>query len=73
MTPVKTYRLGSAEFVYAPGMVKWAINGAKFKKDRKAMVNVIVKTWSVPTHAATALLLEQVPYTIEGEAVVFTA
>lgn len=73
MRLVKTYRLGSAEFVSAPGMVKWAINGAKFEKDRANMVNVIVMTWGVPREAATALLLEQVPYSVEDETVVFTA
>jgi hypothetical protein len=68
---VKQYRLASAEFVSAPGLVKWAINGAAFKKDRAAMVNIIAKTWGVPTDAAVALLTQQVPYTIENETVVF--
>jgi hypothetical protein len=52
-------------------MVRWAINGAAFKKDRAAMVNIIAKTWGVPTDAAVALLTQQVPYTIENETVVF--
>lgn len=68
---MKKYRLGSAEMISAPGMVRWAINGAKFEKDRAAMVNVIAATWGVPKDAATALLLQQVPYTVEDEAVVF--
>jgi hypothetical protein len=68
----KQYRLGSAEMISAPGLIKWAMNGARFRKDRTAMVNVVVKTWGVPEDAATALLLEQVPYTVEDEAVVFT-
>ena len=69
---VKQYRLGSSEMVSAPGMVKWAINGAKFKEDRTQMVNVIAATWGVPKDAATALVTQQVPFTIEDEAVVFT-
>ena len=68
---MKQYRLGSAEFVSAPGMVKWAINGAKFEKDRPAMIDIISQTWNVPMEAAMALVMEQVPYSVEGEAVVF--
>ena len=69
---MKQYRLGSAEMISAPGLIKWAINGAHFESDRANMVNVVVKTWGVPEDAATALLLQQVPYTIEDEAVVFS-
>lgn len=72
MSNKKQYRLGSAEMVYAPGLVKWAINGAHFEKDRATLVNVIAETWGVPPEAATALLLQQVPHTIEGETVVFS-
>jgi hypothetical protein len=73
MRLVKTYRLGSTEFVSAPGMVKWAINGAKFRKDRDAMIKVIAETWNVPRPAAFALVTGEVPFTLDGETVVFTA
>lgn len=66
-----TYRLASAEFVSAPGLIRWAINGAKFEKDRAQMIDVVAQTWSVPPDAAEALLTEQVPFSIEGETVVF--
>jgi hypothetical protein len=69
---MKQYRLGSAEMVYAPGLIKWAINGAHFEKDRPLLINVITQTWGVPVDAAKALLLQQVPYSIEDETVVFT-
>ena len=69
----KEYRLGSAEFVNAPGLVAWAINGAHFQKDRSAMINVIEKTWSIPRVAAFALVTGEVPYTVDGDTVVFTA
>jgi len=68
---MKQYRLGSAEFVSAPGLVRWAINGAAFEDDRPAMINVVASTWNVPPEAAKALLLQQVPYSVEGETVVF--
>jgi hypothetical protein len=57
--------------VGAVGLVAWAINGYKFKRDRKKMVAVISATWNVPAKAAEALLSAQVPYTIEDEAVCF--
>lgn len=72
MSDKKQYRLGSAEMVSAPGMVRWAINGAKFEKDRPAMIDIITATWGVPKDAAKALLLERVPFTVENEAVVFS-
>ena len=69
-----TYTLGSSSFVHAPGLIAWAINGAAFKQDRKAMINVVSKTWSIPEAAATALLLKKVPFTITAEdAVQFSA
>jgi hypothetical protein len=70
---MREYRLGSAEFVCAPSLVAWAINGAYFKKDRDKVVNVIAKTWSIPFDAALALATKKVPYTIDGETVVFKA
>jgi hypothetical protein len=69
---MKQYRLGSAELVSAPGMIKWAINGAHFEHDRDTLINVIADGWGVPRDAAQALLLQQVPYTVEGETVVFS-
>ena len=58
--------------ISAPGMVRWAINGAKFEVDRPAMIDVIAGGWNIPPEAAMALVMEQVPYTVEGEAVVFS-
>ena len=70
---MKTYRLGSAEFVHAPGLIRWAINGAKFKKDRRTVTNVVAQTWNIPMSAALALTTEKVPFTLDGETVVFEA
>jgi hypothetical protein len=67
------YKLGSNEGIYAPGMVRWAINGAKFEADAPQMIKVISEGWKVPVKAAEALVLGKVPYAIEGEAVVFEA
>lgn len=67
-----TYRLGSSDFAYAPNIVRFAINGAKFKKDRQKLVNLIANTWGVPKGAALCLVKEKVPFTVEGETVVFS-
>lgn len=69
----QTYRLTSSPMISAPGVVRWAINGYAFKRDRKVMIQVIVDGWHVPEAAAKALLSKRVPYTVEGDAVVFTA
>lgn len=69
---MKTYRLGSSPAIYAPGMVKWAINGAHFAKDRAQMVRVIAQGWNLPDDAARALVTKAVPYTIDDDAVVFS-
>lgn len=68
----KTYRLGSSEMVYAPGMIAWAINGYAFEKDRKVLLSLVSETWSLPEATAHRLLSREITYTIEGEAVVLT-
>jgi len=70
---MKTYRLGSSEWVKAPGLVAWAVNGGHFKKDVKYLTKVIAECWGVPKEAAKALVTSKVTYTVEGETVVFTA
>lgn len=70
---MKTYRLGSSEMFFAPGIVAWAINGANFKNDRTAMVRVIAQGWGVPKKDALALVTKKVPYIVENDVVVFTA
>ena len=69
---MKTYRLASSPMISAPGMVRWAINGARFENDRDTMANVIAKGWGLPLKAALALVTCAVPYKIEGETVTFS-
>jgi len=68
----RVYSLGSNSLVYAPGIVQWAINAAKFPEDRARMVHIVASTWSIPKFAAEQLLTEKVPYRIVNEAVRFT-
>ena len=44
----KTYTMLSAPMMNAPGVLRWAINGYKFKRDRAAMLRV-VKCWEGPS------------------------
>lgn len=80
MTKTKTtttYALGSNGLVYAPGVVRWAINGYAWPKDRKHVTNVLIAGWSLPKHAAVALLSRKAEFRLEGdkgnESVVFSA
>jgi hypothetical protein len=71
---MNTYRLQSAEFVHAPGLIAWDINGYGYKRDQKVMLKIICDTWSsLPPKAAKQLLAKKVPYKIEDETVIFEA
>lgn len=64
-------RLTSTPMVHTPGILAWAKNGYAFKKDRKAMRNVVAQTYSLTEQCADDLLSGKTPYTVEGENVVF--
>lgn len=67
------YRLGSTDSIYSPNVIAWAINGYHFADDRPKLLNGISITFpSVPTTAIEKLLSKAVPYTVEGETVVFS-
>lgn len=63
--------LPSAPMVHTPGLLKWAINGYKFKKDRKAMVRVFVDGYGLTADCVNDLLSEKIPHTVEGNSVFF--
>ncbi|WP_299085891.1 hypothetical protein [uncultured Ruegeria sp.] len=65
--------LSSSGLVNTPGLIAWAINGYAFSKDRAAMVNVIAGTFpQLPKPVIKQLLSKAVPYTVDGDTVVFT-
>lgn len=69
-----TYRLGSSPVVHTPGVIEWAINAYSFEEDRQRMLNTVSATFAeVPRAAIEQLLSKTVPYTVEGETVVFNA
>lgn len=65
---MSTYSLASNGMIYTPGIVRWAINGYHFPKDRAKLRRVFTEGWQgVPDKAIDALLSGKVPYTLEGE------
>lgn len=69
-----TYRLASSPVVNTPGVIAWAINAYSFDDDRPMMLKTVSATFpQVPAEAIKQLLSTAVPYTVEGETVVFTA
>jgi len=67
----KVVELPSAPMVNTPGLLIWAINGYKFKKDRKTLVNVFVQGYNLTPEVVNDLLSGKIPYRIEGESVFF--
>lgn len=69
-----TYRLGSSAMVHTPGVIAWAINGYAFETDRDQLLKTVSATFAgVPVTALRQLLSKEIPFTVEGETVVFTA
>lgn len=69
-----TYRLHSSPAICTPGIVAWAINGYGFERDREPLLNALSNGFpDVPRPALEGLLSKALPYTVEGETVIFTA
>ena len=76
------YSLMSGPMICAPGILRWAMNGYHFKRDRKKLLNVFVQGWGQDENSPSAdvfdrLLKGEIPYTVEddeyGGSVVFKA
>jgi hypothetical protein len=75
----RVIRLSSSSFVNTPGLLRWAINGYKFKRDRKYLLKVFVDGYTGPgapsPETFDRLLKGLIPYTVEdgphGGTVVF--
>ena len=57
----KEYRLGSAEMISAPGMVRWAINGAKASESCRGPALVTRASGRQPVSASRWILLVSPP------------
>jgi hypothetical protein len=69
----RTYRLASSSLVHAPGMLLWLKHGYDLAdgKDQANRLDILGSWEGVPTEAAIALLTGEVPYTLDGDTVVF--
>jgi hypothetical protein len=67
-----TYRLLSTPMVHTPGILAWAMNGYQFAEDRPQILKIMTETYSgIPEDKMNDLLLGNIPFKIEDEAVVF--
>jgi hypothetical protein len=70
--PLVEVRLISTEMVNTPGILAWAINGYAFKKDRPALLKVLMDGYRLTKKCATDLLSKTISYTIgEDNSVIF--
>jgi hypothetical protein len=70
----RTIRLASTTMIHAPGILRWAMNGFKFPRDRKRMRDVM-KSWEgsgLTDKQWDGVLAGTIPHTIDGDTVVIT-
>ena len=66
----RTVRLLSGPMISAPGILRWAMNGYRFKQDRNAMIKVM-QCWNGLTRKEWhGVLSGAVPHAIEGDTVI---
>lgn len=66
-------RLESGPMVNCAGILRWAINGYKFPKDRPNLRRVIREGWAHPlltNKVVDKLLSGNLPYTLDGDNVI---
>ncbi len=78
-----TYRIQSTTLFNVPGLLRWAINGYKFKRDRKSLLAVFVEGFgspngmTLPPSIWDRLLREEITFQVEdsqyGGDIVFKA
>lgn len=64
-------RLKSTSLCNTPGILAWAMNGYKFKSDRRAMAAVFTEGFGLTDQCAHDLLSGKTTHSIEGDSVVF--
>lgn len=72
MAKKKSYRLLSTSLICTPGILRWAQNGYKFKRDRKSLLNVFVQGYGQDKNSPSAdtfhrLLLGEITWTEEQQ------
>jgi len=64
------FNLQSTPMIHTPGILKWAMNGYQFKKDRKKLREVF-KAYGLSNKCVHDLLSGKIPYEIVDECVRF--
>jgi len=68
-----TFHLHSTGLIHTPGILAWAINGYKFKKDRKRIMDVFKAGFEgqgMSEEVMHKLLAGEIPFKVEGSTVV---
>jgi hypothetical protein len=60
------FNLQSTPMIHTPGILKWAMNGYHFKKDRKKLREVF-KAYGLSNNCVHDLLSGKIPYEIVDE------
>jgi len=67
---MRTYRLGSTDWCYTPGIIRFA--QAMFVTDAPAAVRILRDGYGLPNAIAEALASGYLAYEVDGETVVFS-
>jgi hypothetical protein len=73
MSEPRKIRLQSSEMIETPGILKYARHAFRSpdKKDREVAICMLVDGYGLPRFVAWGLLDGCIPYTVEGDCVVF--
>jgi hypothetical protein len=66
-----TVKLLSVEMLDTPSLLRWAINGYRFKRDRAKLRRVFTDGYGLTDLCADDLLSGRVPFTVEDGHAVF--
>jgi ribosome maturation factor RimP len=66
----RTVALTSNDMISAPGMLRWAMNGYRFQRDRNRMIKVMQAWPGLTRKEWQGVLSGTIPHTIEGEKVI---
>jgi hypothetical protein len=66
----RTVALTSTTMVHAPGMLRWAMNGYHFKRDRKKLIDVMACWKGLTREEWHGILSGTIPHMIEGDKVI---
>lgn len=71
MATTRKVTLESGPMVNTPGLLRWAMNGYHFPRDRKVLRRVFVDGFGLPDNIVHRLLLGTLAHTVEGDTVCF--